>query len=365
MIAKSRNNCVICNSDNIQFLYEKIKYPITFSPPENNYENDIFINQIFLECKICGCVQLKDLIDPKILYDSSHNLTYDTPTWKNHHNYFSQFVYNNYKNDNIIEIGGVLSDLYFLCKEKKIKYTCIDMCEQINKIDGVTYCVGNCENYEFEQNVTIVMSHVFEHLYDPTKFIKNISKLKILNIFISIPNMKSLLEKNDMISVHNEHTYYIDQYLCKYIFSNYGYNLVNKEKFLTHSLFLHFQLSDNINKEKLQYRPEISQKIYTLFSEKSIYLSKILIKPNSFITPGGHFGQMVYTFSKPENIIGFLDNDLSKIGKRVYGTPFKVFKFDILKKYDNINIYIYAGPYTNELIKQINSYNKNIIINII
>ena len=54
------------------------------------------------------------------------------------------------------------------------------------------------------------------------------------------------------------------------------------------------------------------------------------------------------------------DNDPSKIGKRLYGTENYIFKMDEVKKYNNITLLIYKGPYIEEMMNQLNNYNKNI-----
>ena len=101
--------------------------------------------------------------------------------------------------------------------------------------------------------------------------------------------------------------------------------------------------------------------MYNNIYNKLLYIS---IPENSFIAPGGHMGQLVYCISKPNKILGFLDNDISKHYKRNYGTPYFIYPFDKIKDYNSlINIYIYAGPYLNEIIKQLEEYNNiNIII---
>ena len=65
------------------------------------------------------------------------------------------------------------------------------------------------------------------------------------------------------------------------------------------------------------------------------------------------------------NIIGFLDGDSFKIGKRVYGT--KHFTYDKLKicDYENINVILCAERYRDENTTELLLHNKNInIINI-
>ena len=57
-----------------------------------------------------------------------------------------------------------------------------------------------------------------------------------------------------------------------------------------------------------------------------------------------------------KHIIGFIDNDISKQNKRVYGTTGNVYSPDVLLNYRDtvISIILYAGPYTTELKNQLN-----------
>ena len=64
-----------------------------------------------------------------------------------------------------------------------------------------------------------------------------------------------------------------------------------------------------------------------------------------------------------KNIIGFIDNDVSKQGKRVYGTTGYVYSPNILTIYKDNPIYVilYAGPYINEIKTQLNLLHTSII----
>lgn len=362
-----RNNCAICKNE-IVFLYQKKNTPITFAPTLSDYGNDIYLIQDVYVCNNCGCVQLKDLIDPTILYSTSHNNTFNTPTWKEHHNKFVKFVLDNCTTNSILEIGGSSGVFYNLFKQNSnhIKYTCMDLCDQITDT-SIPFIKGNCETYEFRDTETIVMSHVFEHLYNPSDFVENISNCDVKNVFISIPNMEHLLTLGSPSIIFNEHTYYVDIYLINWLFSNYGYKLTQLLEFKKHSLFIKFEKVNVDQKIELVNNKNIAIKMLEIHNMIEERFKLHNIPPNSFIVPAGHLGQLFYTIAKPEHIIGFLDNDLSKQGHRVYGTPYYVFSFDKLKEYNNesVHIFIYGGLYTDELIAQIKLINPNTIIHII
>ena len=85
----------------------------------------------------------------------------------------------------------------------------------------------------------------------------------------------------------------------------------------------------------------------------------IKIKESSFICPAGLYGQLLMYYYKDIKILGFLDNDKTKQNRRVYGSPYYVYSFDIILEYKNSTIYLLGGLYNNEIKKQINSYNIN------
>jgi hypothetical protein len=89
---------------------------------------------------------------------------------------------------------------------------------------------------------------------------------------------------------------------------------------------------------------------------KDIYINKIQsissinIPPNSYIIPSGMYGQFLYhTISKKENIIGFLDNNSDRHGKKLYGTDKMVFN-PVLIDYTNVNVIVCECPYKDEII---------------
>jgi hypothetical protein len=357
----NRISCVIC-SGNLVHLYTLENIPISFSPPINDYSTDIYSNQEYYYCEKCGCVQIGNLIDPDILYKNAHNITFNTPTWNKHHIEFSNFVLDKVKDeDTITEIGGMSGILssHILKARPDIKYTCMDICDISDELPGVVFKQGNCEDYNFEGTKTITLSHVFEHLYNPSKFVENISKSNVNSVILSIPNLEELLNNKNINSLHFEHTYYVDKSYIEWLFSKNGYILNTMHLFGKHSLFLHFIKKEHTPIE-LYNNTILKNKFLELLSIRN-KIASTKIEPNSFIIPAGHFGQQIYTLCKPGTLLGFIDNDTSKQSFRVYGTPYTVYPFSKLNEYDNVNVYVYAGPYTNELKEQLKSYKVNII----
>ena len=362
-----RSQCVICLSE-ISLSFSLNNFPKTFLPTVENIENDKFINLDLYGCNNCGTVQLKHLLDPNELYGTPHNITYNTPIWKEHHRLLSNFIYDNIEdNKEFIEIGGysgVLANL-IIQKDNSIKYTILDLCDINPNIENVKFINANCETYNFDKDTSIIMSHIFEHLYEPKKFIENIKKNNVQNVFISIPNMNAQIKNKYIPIVYQEHTFFCDYDTIIYLFSLGGYICKSYYYYKEQSIFFHFTSSIDIRVNTTYFDNKKIDTLYQVYKHNETKINNIILEDNEtiFIVPAGLYGQIIYHFLNTKykkNILGFLDNDPSKVGKRLYGTSNFIFKMDEVKKYDKITLLIYNGPYMKEIIEQLNTYNNNI-----
>ena len=360
----NRENCVVCNSTELQELYKIPNFPICISSSNEPFTSDEYKDLVFNTCDYCGCVQLKDLIDIKLLYQNNHNNTAETPTWKKHHQDFSTFVIESFKGNEIVEIGGSSGTLAknIIQSKPDISYILIDLCDLDIDIPGVKFIQANCEDYVYNSNSSVVMSHIFEHLYNPYDFVKKLKNNNVKSVIISVPDMNAWLDKKYLSFLHVEHTFYCDKETIIRIFSQCGYMCNEIKYFDNHSIFMSFLLNNNLESQVLE-KSIVSLKLKSYFELRENILKNIVLTKKTFIVPAGHFGQLIYYFLKDkENIIGFLDNDTSKCGKRVYGTIHNVYHMTDIIKYNDtdVDILIHAGPYTNEIKKQLLTYHSKL-----
>jgi hypothetical protein len=312
------------------------KYPITFSPSGKSYEEDIYEDLIYGSCSGCGSAQLMTLISQDILYNNSHNGTVHSETWRRHHKEFSDFIHVK-PSSNVIEVGGTGA----LCIDVDLKVLDIVDTGLSNHIQG------NCEDFDFGTTDVIIMSHVFEHLYEPSKFVKNCDNCEVGDVFISVPVMEPC---SKVIPIHTEHTYFADELDIINLFEKNSYILENVKKFEKHSIFFHFSRKEGVVPRGGNLRPDREYELFCNFEKRREILENITIKDDTYIIPAGHFGQIVYYYLKSEKIKGFIDNDNNKQNKRVYGTPLMTFS---LTEINPTNIILYAGAYSDEISKQI------------
>lgn len=347
-----RKECVICDEKLVE-ISKKPGYPMCLYHTAEPQTNDIFTEQILGSCTKCRCIQMMNLCDPAILYSNAHNDTFNTPTWKEHHELFANFIKSNNPSNTLMEVGG---NPYILPQKlPNINFKILNLCKSDLQLPNVEFICGNCEEYTYEPGTNIVMSHVFEHLYNPKKFVKSVSESKVSKLFISIPNMNAISDEKPPFLLHFEHTFFINSIVLDHLFTNANYKCTATQAFKNHSNFYCYEYDPSTVPTQLPTL-DISTTYINFLNTLESNMNKIQNIDIDFIVPGGHYGQTLYSYYKGD-IIGFIDNDKSKQGLRLYGTDKIAFSMDKLKEYvkTHLSILVYAGLYTTELVNQIRS----------
>lgn len=347
----NRNNCVLCENESMKIIYSLPQYPLLRHSIEC-FSKDKYSDLVFVKCSICGCVQLFNLQDPDFLYKENNNQTFLTSTWYTHNEEFAEFILSNGSVNSIVEMGGLTGHLArAILKKQSMKYTILDICDKFPDISGIEFIHANIEQYDFPDSDSIVMSHVFEHLYEPRKFLKTLHEKQVKNIFISIPHMKSLLEKSIPLLINVEHTFYLNSYLCKELFQSMGYQCVKEKTFRDHSLFFHFKYD---SPREISWNSFMSDEkdLDQYFNSYSIQDLSQTLPEEFYIAPGGYYGQFLYyQLKNKKNVKGFLDNDKQKEGWRVYGTPHTIIHPTSLQNRNPITICLASSVYSSEIIQ--------------
>ena len=362
-----RKICIVCRKTKLLNISILENYPISFSPTISSIDSDIYENLYIDGCQECGSIQHRNLYDASFIYNTIHNNTQITQTWSKHHKEFADFIKkSNDKLNTFIEVGGYSGVLakHIINMNDSINYKIIDLCDKDPKINGVEFENINGEVYDYISSDTVIMSHMFEHLYNPVDFIKKLNDSNIQNIFISIPNMKKYIIDGTITFLNVEHTFYCDLETSQYIFNKCGYIIQNTSYFKDHSIFLHF-IKGSIGLPNIEPLLQI-QHIKHFIDMRDSYLNGLKLNTDVFIAPAGYFAQLLYYFIKKNNphikILGFLDNDISKHGTRVYGTSIVTHPMNYIENFKNtpISIIMNKSPYYNEIKEQLNLYHTNI-----
>jgi hypothetical protein len=281
-------------------------------------------------CPECFSVQLMSLMDPEILYDEHYfqplNQSY---LWIHHNISFVQFIIhhlNTDTHDSILEIG---SSSFCLGKHLSLyypKYTVFDYTlKNANPKENITYIEGNCETYTFTDN-TIVLSHVFEHLYEPKKFIQNCLRNQVKTILLAVPSMES-----NQLHVCSQHTFQYNTQDIVYLFGLYEYKL--KE-------LIHWNVNDSFPCLFYCFTLDGPQQVEQIIEPRHLYtidyFKHFRVPPNTFLTTCAMFSVLIYPWiENKEDVIGVVDVNPKKHGKKFSFTSLIVQPYEVLDKPGN------------------------------
>ena len=242
-----RDRCVFCGSQNFETIKTIKNFP-AYMGVYDKFDDFYFGNLTYVECSDCSSLQIEELIPLHILYQSNHNVEIVGDTWKNHYEEFSSFITENSVCSNILEIGDPGAKIAKLCFNTASfeKWTIVEPnpSDNVDLPENIVYEKCWLDDYESKNDKydTIVMSHVFEHLYNPSDALEKIKNLltKDGKFIISIPNMRHLIDNDSLppSGLHFEHTYYVDQNNIKHLLSNNGFKVDNYYQYKKHSLFI-------------------------------------------------------------------------------------------------------------------------------
>jgi SAM-dependent methyltransferase len=365
-----RNADVISGSEDLELLYSFRKFPVFMGCTSAPQNEDIVFDMSFWISPPSGMIQLNPLLPLDVLYLEAHGAGMVGNLWAKHHQALADFIYK-FNPASVLEVGGghgILATNYQ--KMKSISWTILEP-----NPTPIPECKAEIisgffdENFQYPGKVdAIVHSHLFEHIYDPNLFVKNISEfLKVGGkLIFSIPNMRVMLERKFTNCLNFEHTIYLSDTYVENLLTRHGFRILEKKFYLDdHSIFYASVRDDNAEV------PELAPTLYE--SNKSLYLNyvkfheelvarinlKLSGKDDSIFLFGAHVqAQYLLSFGlDASKIEAILDNDSKKHGKRLYGTTKFVSGPEVLRNISNPIVIIRAGTFTNEIVSQIKNIN--------
>jgi hypothetical protein len=358
-----RTHCVLCNCS-LSELFVLRDFPIKATYNSYNKTDEEFTDSTHATCTQCGNIQLSTLIELESLYKDSHNSTGHSPVWIEHHKKFSEFIITFADTLCILEIGGNTGVLYNHLKDDFTSYSILDICDSEKRPSSIKYIQGDCESFDYTGISCIAMSHTFEHLYSPTNFIEKIYRASVPSVFISIPNMDEMYKNKYLHIISNEHTFFVGDNEIRYLFSKFNYKCAETFVFKGHSYFYKFVYDKDTPLLTLYNTIQRSNDIKNIVVDFESYLGTIDINIPFYICPAGAYGQKVYYYlnKKYSSIMGFIDNDQNKQGKRLFGTDLNVYSPNILLDNQNekICIVLCGTVYTDEIQEQLKNVHTNL-----
>lgn len=348
--------------------------PIFMGTTDNQSSSDKFFDQNWMIGK-SGIVQLADRVDLDELYKEGHNSGLIGSVWKQHHQEFSEFVCD-HDFKTVLEIGGghgiLYSNVKKNCPKRELDWTIVEPIgsanyqHDITKINSI-FDGGTILNQTFD---AIVHSHVFEHLYEPLDTLRNIyDHLTETGIMcFAVPNMKSMLSTGIVSSINFEHTIYLPESLIEELLKASGFCIIKKKYFKdNHSIFYSCSktnIAHDFVYEKSEENKASVLEFFDLKDQEIIELNTVLnnIEGDVWVFGAHIFSQyLLCNGLNTKPIVGILDNDPEKQGKRLYGTSINVFNPDVTQDRNGFVI-LRAGAYDREISDQLKQINSNTII---
>lgn len=369
-----RVSCLFCKSTNLSQLWEKNFniplgcYPVEFDKITNSITMPFNINI----CNICKTYQTQYLGDQSIIYN--YNANFHGVIRSSMNNLFAKFIIDDNTITNILEIGAGNGDLCdnILELNSNIKYHIIDPTysgKTSNRNITLSFFEDiNTDNYN---NIdTIVMSHIFEHFYEPSKILDLFKKLNIKTIFLNFPNLESFITEDNYHVLNPEHIYYVENNFLINLFKYYGFLIEKTYYHYKHSVFFKFIYTGGNNIDDLSFPvnmnssidvPKYFERIFNRI-EKLHNIIKNYNDYDLYIWPCSMHTTYLFTLGfKHSYIKAILDNAPHKVGKYLYGYNIPcIYMNDIINSNNKSLIILNGGCYNLELEKL--QTNVNIVI---
>ena len=381
----NRVNCTICGHNELDDVFQIKDFPVFMGATTKTPDKYVFNDLNYCKCNKCNNLQIKKLIPLDVLYQDNHNVDVVGKTWEEHNNEFAKFI-SKHKPRIVMEIGSPSAKIFKKIQNEEwlTKWYSIepnpnkttDLNDKFSIVDTFIDDTFKLEKYNIMLPNAVVMSHVFEHFYEPNKILNYLYELLNLgtDIFISIPNM-TYIAKNKLMppcGLHFEHSYYIDLENIKFILHQMGFMIAESYNFKNHSIFIRatkietrniISVDENLKKNNYKILSQFNETIQNCKEIVKTANDKIKGFNGEIYLYGSHFpAQLLYLLGlEINNIIGCLDQSESKIGKTLYGTNLKVYHPKVLKNKGESLVICHMGPYTNEIKNTILDINNKVI----
>lgn len=365
-----RKSCAVCSLPELEKIHIFKDFPIYMGAKLG--QEEIRMDQEWGICKGCGCVQLLKLVDLDLLYKVPHNPAIGK-TWERHNREFAEFIDKN-SGERILEIGGGNLKIYDLIDQRPIKDYCIYDSHIYEEKSGprIVNSFINPDNFKDGNSYdTIIMSHVFEHFYEPRKFVKLSSDIlgEDGRVILSIPNSTNMIRDSYPNGVCFEHTYQVDSTFAEMMMADFGFQLDAVKEFNDHNHFMSFKKCSRRSLHRIIRDfnfHDLSRSSFLKFVKEYEGLASLVseISDNSnrnIYLFGCHiFSQMVLECGLNENKVkGILDNDINKQGDMLYGTDIPVYSPEVVREMEDVFILVKCGIYSIEIARQLKCINPN------
>ena len=394
-----RPDCRVCGNKKIKKIINLGNMPLAgnFIQKSELGKKEIKVPLILYFCNKCKLVQVKDSINPKILFNA-YNYSSSTILSLNDHfaNYAKKIkkIYQKTKKVKILEFGcndGVL--LKKFKNQKKFFCLGVEPSKNISKLakkKGINI-INNYFNkdtankilFEYNKFDYITGSNVFAHI-DDIHSVVEASKILLKDdgkLVIEVHYLLDLINLNQYDFFYHEHLNYYTINSLKFLFKSYNFEIKKIEKINFHGGSIRvtlqkynlkkkqsIQLKKILNDEKnvnLKYFAKFKKNIFQQRNDVLRILNKLILSNKKIIGFGASGrGTTFLNFCNinKKYIEYIIDGSPLRAGKFMPGMKIPIHNMEYLKKNSKEIDYILiiAWNYKSSIIKQIKKINKDI-----
>jgi len=398
-LVQKRSDCRVCGNKDIIKILNLGNMPLAgnFIKKKDLNKKEIKVNLSLYFCNKCKIVQVKDSINPEILFSAYNYSSSTIPSLNNHFIEYSKKIKRYYQNKQtkILEFGcndGVLLKEF---KNKK-NFFCLGV-DPSNNISNLAKQKGlNIINDYFNKKTAdnillkykkfdyITASNVFAHI-DNIHSVVEASKIVLKDngrLVIEVHYLLDLVKLNQYDFFYHEHLNYYTINSLKYLFKKYNFEIEKIEKINVHG----GSLRVTIRNSNLTKKIKSQQLINRLKKEKNVNLNYFKLFEKNILKQKNDILKILNKLTLlNKNIIGFgasgrgttflnyckidkkyikyiIDSSPLRAGKFMPGVKIPIYNMDYLKKNSEKIDYvlIIAWNYKDSIIKQVKKINKKI-----
>ena len=297
-----KKTCVLCSSKNIKQVINFNKTPLANSYPKNKLDKEIYFNLSCVLCKDCGHLQLKELINPKLMFD---NYLYVSGTSNVLINHFKTYADNIIKKLNLNYKSPILdiacndgTFLNFFIKKNFKTVVGVDPAKNLKKFNikkKIDFNIGYFSNIfskklkkKYGKFDLITANNVFAHspnLQNFTTGIKNLLSQKGVFI-IEVSYLLTVLKKKTFDTIYHEHMSYhslnpLIKFFQRFKLEIFDFDLIDAQGGSIRIYICH-KNSKKVNKKKisLQIKKELDNKVFSVKTYIQFYKDILNQKKN-------------------------------------------------------------------------------------
>ena len=303
-LIKYRYDCRVCANNKIKKILDFGKMPLAgnFIKKKDLKKKEIKAPLELYFCKNCKLVQVKDSIDPKVLFHTYNYSSSTIPSLNNHFISYSKKIKSKFKNKKKVKILEFGCNDGVLLKEftKNKKFFCLGV-DPSNNISNLAKKKGiNIINKYFNKKTAneillkhkkfdyITASNVFAHI-DDIHSVVEASKILLKDdgqFVIEVHYLLDLINLNQYDFFYHEHLNYYTLKSLKYLFELYKLDITSIEKTNLHggSIRVTLKNSTSVKKSKsynIKKNLKIENKVNINYFKK---FNKNILKQKNDIT---------------------------------------------------------------------------------